>query len=156
MPPLAQVVLSGNDLPDERGTVQDTDVIDRLATVDLFSALSRRELKRLASDARDVRHQDGHKVIDEGGRGLGFHFILDGTATVLTPDGRTVHLEAGQYFGEISLIDGRPRSAAVVAETSLRTLSLDSATFNALLDEHPEASREIMKALCQRLRALGV
>lgn len=135
--------------------MQDTEVIDRLATVDLFGALSRRELKRLASGARDVRHEDGRKVIDEGGRGLGFHFILDGTAKVLTADGRSVQLQPGQYFGEMSLIDGEPRSAAVVAESSLRTLSLDSATFNALLDEHPEASRAIMKALCQRLRALG-
>jgi CRP-like cAMP-binding protein len=134
--------------------VHDDVVIDRLATVDLFSGMSRRELKRLAAGARDVVHTDGNRIIDEGGPGLGFHYILEGNATVSRPDGRSVELGEGDYFGEMSLIDGLPRSASVSAKGTLRTLSLDSSTFNSLLDEHPEASRSIMKAMSRRLRAL--
>jgi|SRR5581483_9231803 len=133
--------------------MNDEDIVGRLATVDLFSALSKRELKRLASGARDVRHADGHRVIDEGGKALGFHFILEGSADVVAKDGHKATLHAGDYFGEMSLIDGSPRSASVVANGPLRTLSLDSSTFNALLDEHPEAARAVMKALTRRLRA---
>ena len=132
--------------------MQDVEVMSRLAEVDLFGALSRRELKRLASGAREIRHDDGRRVIDEGASGLGFHMIIEGAATVSTSSGRDVTLGPGDYFGEMSLIDGQPRSATVTAAGRLRTICLDSSTFNSLLDEHPEAARVIMKALCARLR----
>lgn len=134
--------------------MQDDDIIAQLATVDLFSSLSKRELKRLAAGAHDVRHSDGHRIIDEGGRAVGFHFIVEGNAAVHRKDGSTVTLQPGQYFGEMSLIDGQPRSASVVADGPLRTLSIDSSTFNSLLDDHPEAARAVMKALTLRLRAM--
>jgi CRP/FNR family cyclic AMP-dependent transcriptional regulator len=134
--------------------VKDDEVVDQLSSVDLFSALSRRELKRLARGARKVVHTDGQRVIDRGGQPLGFHLIVDGAATVERPNGERIPLGKGDYFGEMSLIDGQPRSASVVANGDLRTVSLDSSTFNALLDEHPEASRVVMKALSKRLRSL--
>jgi CRP/FNR family cyclic AMP-dependent transcriptional regulator len=127
---------------------------DELARVDLFAGLSKKELGRLAAASREVTHPDGKTVIDEGGAPIGFHLIVDGQATVTTPAGKTRDLGPGDYFGEISLIDGKPRSASVVAKGRLRTQSLSSATFHSLLGSHPEIARAIMSALCQRLRAL--
>ena len=63
-------------------------------------------------------------------------------------------LGAGSYFGEISLIDGGPRSATVTAKSDLKTVSLTSWDFNALLDEYPELARELLIQLCGRLRGV--
>ena len=63
-------------------------------------------------------------------------------------------LEPGAYFGEISLIDGRPRSADVVAgEGGLRTLALSKWTFEDLLEKHPEIAVPMLRVLAARLRA---
>lgn len=130
------------------------DVVAQLGKLDLFTGLSRKDLKGVAGAVREVRHPAGHRVVDEGGNALGFHLIVEGTAEVTINDTRRRTLGPGDYFGEISLIDGRPRSATVVAESPLRTLSLDSVSFNLLLDDHPAIARALLTVLCQRLRAL--
>lgn len=132
----------------------DDALADRLAKVDLFEGLSRRELKRVAASAREVTHRSGHTVIDEGGVALGFHLILDGRATVTTPSGTKRELGPGDYFGEISLVDGLPRSASVVAEGSLHTLYLNSSGFHTLIGEHPDIAKAMLAVLCRRIRAL--
>jgi CRP-like cAMP-binding protein len=129
-------------------------VLAQLGKLDLFSGLSRKDLKGLARAVREVRHPEGHRVVDEGGNALGFHLIVEGTAEVTSNDTRRRTLGVGDYFGEISLIDGQPRSATVVAASPLRTLSLDSVSFNLLLDAHPGIARALLTVLCQRLRAL--
>ena len=60
----------------------------------------------------------------------------------------------GSYFGEISLIDGGPRSATVTAKTDLKTVSLTSWDFNALLDQFPELARELLDPALRRLRGV--
>jgi CRP/FNR family transcriptional regulator, cyclic AMP receptor protein len=65
-------------------------------------------------------------------------------------------LEAGDAFGEVSLIDGQPRSATVVARTLVRTLSLSSWNFRPLLREHPSIAEAILLEMCRRLRAVQV
>ena len=62
-------------------------------------------------------------------------------------------LGPGDYFGEISLIDGKPRSATVRAETPLTTISLASWSFLPILDDQPEVSKQLLKVLCARVRA---
>ena len=88
----------------------------------------------------------------EGALGLGFHLILDGEATV-SQGGTTLRkLGPGDYFGEISMIDGRRRSATVTAETPLRAAYVSHATFEELLDQDPGFARGLLKVLCARLR----
>lgn len=128
--------------------------MDKLATVDLFRGLSARELKRLATLAREVDHQSGNAVVAEGHAGVGFHLILDGSATVTSKGVQRRVLGPGDYFGEISLIDGLPRSASVVADGPLRTLYVPRNEFSVLMDEHPEIARSLLVVLCARLRSL--
>lgn len=130
------------------------DVVDELARVDLFAGLSRKELKEIAAGSREIDHAAGRTVIDEGNTALGFHLILDGRATVTTPRGETRQLGPGDYFGEISLVDGLPRSASVVADGALRTRYLNSSTFHSLLNKHPEIAKSLLAVLAKRLRAL--
>ena len=127
-----------------------------LRGVALFAAMPDKELQVIARATREVQHAAGKEVAHEGSKEAapGFHLILDGTATVILPNGRVVRqLSAGDYFGEISLIDGGPRSATVRADTPLRTLSIASWEFKPLLDEHPAIARYMLVEICRKLRA---
>ena len=123
-----------------------------IANVDLFRDLSRAQLKRLAGAAIEVSHPPGKAVATEGRSGLAFHLIIEGSATV-SKDGRELRtLGPGDYFGEISMIDGRPRSATVTAQEPLKAMAIPHQDFEAVIDEDPEFARRLLKTLCARLR----
>jgi CRP/FNR family transcriptional regulator, cyclic AMP receptor protein len=128
------------------------DTATLLSHVDLFAGLSGRQLKRLADLSKEVRHDPGHEVTTEGALGLGFHLILDGEATVTQGGAVLRRLGPGDHFGEISMIDGKRRSATVTAETPLRTVTVSHATFVELLDQEPAFARTLLTVLCARLR----
>lgn len=134
--------------------VDNDKIVDLLKNVDLFRGMSAREVNRLRSSGRDTEHDEGHTVVEETGTGLGFHLVIEGTAAVSQRGQHLRDIGPGDYFGEISLLDGGTRSATVVATSPLRTLYLNSTKFNMLLDEQPEMARTVMIALCKRLRAL--
>ena len=123
-----------------------------LANVDLFRDLSKAQLKRLAMASTEVSHPPGKAVATEGRSGLAFHLIIEGSATV-SKDGRELRtLGPGDYFGEISMIDGRPRSATVTALEPLKAMAIPHRDFEAVIDEDPEFARHLLKTLCARLR----
>ena len=123
-----------------------------LSAVDLFAWMSKRDAKKLAARGREVTHPKGKLVASEGGAGYGFHLILSGRATVSHGSRPIRTLGAGGYFGEISMIDGRPRSATVTIDEDVRALVIDHIIFEALLDDQPEFARRLLKGLCSRLR----
>jgi CRP/FNR family transcriptional regulator, cyclic AMP receptor protein len=128
------------------------DVEAHIAEVDLFRALSKRQVKRLAAAAREVTHPAGRAVSTEGLGGLAFHYILDGSASV-TRNGRELRtLGPGDYFGEISMIDGRPRSATVTALDAMTVLAIPHPDFESVIDEDPDFARQLLNILCARLR----
>lgn len=125
-----------------------------LATVPLFSALSRRELKRVAQVAKQVTFETGDVIAEEGEEGLAFYVILGGEATVRRRGKTVATLIPGDHFGEVSLIDGGPRTAAVVAATPLRCLSLLRWDFRALIEKEPSLAPKLLKELARRLRQI--
>jgi len=124
-----------------------------LAAVPILSGLSRRQRARLLDRSRVVDHVAGHEVAREGAGALALHVVIDGEAAV-TVHGREVRrLGPGAYFGEISMIDGRPRSATVVAVTDpMRSLSVPHLAFQELLLEEPACVHQLLVTLCARLR----
>jgi CRP/FNR family transcriptional regulator, cyclic AMP receptor protein len=132
--------------------VETDELLTRLAGIDVFQGLSKRDLKKLTRSGRQTQHGDGHEVIVEGSGALGFHLITAGEARVTT--GSTVRrtLGVGDYFGEISVIDGLPRSASVEAVGSLETFAVHPVIFEKILDDHPDFARGLMMVLCKRLR----
>jgi CRP-like cAMP-binding protein len=127
---------------------------DPLVTVPLFSELSKRELKRCAQVAKAVTFDRGDVIAEEGEEGLAFYVILEGEAKVQRR-GRTVAtLLPGDHFGEISLIDGGPRTASVIAATPLRCLSLLRWDFRQLLEKDPVLVPKLLKELARRLRQI--
>ena len=79
-------------------------------------------------------------------------FIVSGTATVRHNNRKVRTLLPGHYFGELSLIDRRPRSATVVSDTDMDLLVLGQREFDSLLTTMPELSRKMLIALAARLR----
>jgi CRP-like cAMP-binding protein len=130
------------------------DLSARIRSVPLFSGFGDKDLERVAAIAKEVEFPAGREIARQGESGVGFHMITQGDAEVVV-DG-TVHttLGPGGYFGEMSLLDGAPRSATVRAVTPLRTVSMTSWDFNALLDQHPELTKKLLIEVCRRLRAV--
>ncbi len=124
----------------------------RLAPIDLFQGLSKRALKQLVRSGRQTEHPDGHEVITEGAGAIGFHLIVAGTARVTSGGSVRRELGTGDYFGEISVIDGQPRTASVEAVGSLRTFVIYPHVFNSLLDDNPVFARRVLLLMCKRLR----
>ena len=127
--------------------------LDTLAAIPLFSGVSKRHLKRLVDQAKEVRHESGRVLAQEGLGALAFHLVLEGTVEALRGDTVVRELGPGDYFGEISMIDGKPRSLTVRAVTSVRTLAIPHAAFDKLVDEEPTVARTLLVELCARLRA---
>jgi cAMP-binding proteins - catabolite gene activator and regulatory subunit of cAMP-dependent protein kinases len=134
------------------GHMADTDMLHKLRSVPLFAGLSDKELKDVLSRTMIVEHEGG-EIVEEGRGAVGFHLILDGTVTVLQGGSVRRTLGPGDYFGEISLIDGKPRSATVRPDGTVRTLSLAAWNFAPLLDAHPTMARTLLLGLCHQLRS---
>jgi CRP-like cAMP-binding protein len=131
----------------------DPEIVDALGKTDLFSGLNKKHLNSIAGQARVVHHQQGKDITEQGGGAAGFHLIKAGTASVHVGGQDRPNLGPGDYFGEISMIDGLPRSATVHAETEMTTISIPSWSFHPILDEEPEVAKVLLKVLCARLRA---
>ncbi len=125
-----------------------------LQRVPLFSGFSEDELRRVAELSRIIEPPAGTVITQIGDAGDSFFIIIDGMAAVRTPVGPGSQLQPGDCFGEMSLVDGEPRSATIVATTDLRVLVVDRSHFWRLLDETPELLRRILTILSRRVRRL--
>jgi CRP-like cAMP-binding protein len=127
-----------------------------LGDVPLFEGLSQRDLRRIAELAEEVWFPPGKLVIEEGKPPLAFYVILDGQARVVRGPRRKLLrlLGPGDYFGELSLIDGHPRSASIVADSSLDTIRLKRSAFRTMLRSEPDVALRIMEGMTALVRDL--
>ena len=130
-----------------------TDWAPVLADVPLFRNLSRRHIKRVASLARTRRFAAGAPIVRAGDAGSAFFVLLDSAARVVTPKGRAKRLRAGDFFGEMALLDDSPRSADVVADGDVLTMTISRSAFAKLLRSEPALAHELLRTLAARLRA---
>jgi CRP/FNR family transcriptional regulator, cyclic AMP receptor protein len=132
-----------------------TVTVDQLREVSLFSELDDETLTKIIAHGREVDWRAGQTVIKEEDRkGEVFHLILSGTADVSSHGTPVAKAGPGEYFGELSLLDGKPRSAQVEAETDLTTFSLASWHFERLMDEQEGLRHQMVVALCDKIRSL--
>ena len=118
----------------------------------LFSACSASQLRTIRRQIEEVTVEPGTVLCEEGTVGKEFFFIIDGTASVRRNGRKVATLGRGQYFGELSLLDRRPRSASVVSETDMEMLVMSQRQFNSLLESVPTIARKLLSALATRLR----
>jgi CRP/FNR family cyclic AMP-dependent transcriptional regulator len=125
--------------------------VELIKAVPLFSELGRRELNEVASIADEIDLREGKELTVEGRPGREFFVLIEGEATVRRGDREVNRLTAGDFFGEIALIEDRPRTATVVAETAVRALVITGRSFRTLLDHSPEIESKVMSARNARL-----
>ena len=124
-----------------------------IAEIPLFAALSRRHLGKVASVASTKRYAPGSTLAVVGKPADAFYVILDGQVRVETPAARSSS-GAGDFFGEMALIDGEPRSATVVAAADLFVMMIPRTKFLKLLEAEPKIALAILATLSRRLRAV--
>jgi CRP-like cAMP-binding protein len=129
-----------------------TDTAEVLSRVPLLAGLKRRELAKLARRFREQRFREGTQVVVEGRVGAGFFVIAEGSATVSVGGRAVSSLSAGDWFGEVALIDNGPRSATVTAATDLTCLGITPWEFKPFLQEHPDMAWTVLQTLAGRLR----
>lgn len=123
-----------------------------LALVPLFEGLSRRHRKKLADHADEVEFHEHETIVDTDQKGGTFFVILQGEAKV-SRGGRTIaRLGPGEFFGEISLLDGGPRTATVTAETPLVAVRIFKASFDKMLASEPGIAARVLAVVARRLR----
>jgi CRP/FNR family transcriptional regulator, cyclic AMP receptor protein len=123
-----------------------------LRAVPLFAGLATNEMTAVLQASQMVDHEAGHQIVGEGEEGVGFHMIIAGEARVSQGGHELTTLRPGDYFGEIALIDGKGRSATVVAVGPARTLSIVTWRFRPLLEQYPQIGIVFLKELCERIR----
>lgn len=128
------------------------DAIEVLSKVPLFSSVPAKDLRELAKAANEVRYQAGKQISTRDESGVGFFVLVEGEAEVSARGGPPHRLRAGDYFGEMSIIDRAPRSADVVAATDLTCLVFTQWNFRPFLRDHPDVSWALLEVMAQRVR----
>jgi CRP-like cAMP-binding protein len=94
----------------------------------------------------------GKRLVEEGRIGQEFFIIVEGRAAVTRNGKKVATLGEGSHFGELALLDRRPRSASVISETDMDILVMSQRQFNGLLQSVPTIARKLLSALATRLR----
>jgi CRP/FNR family cyclic AMP-dependent transcriptional regulator len=132
------------------------DLEEALENAPLFSGLGKKDIKNIAKRTKVVTYDAGHVIIEEGSGGYGgMGVVLTGSCQVLKGGKVVGRIQAGQLFGEMSLIDDRPRSATIIGEEPTRAAELPAWEFRAQIKENPELALNLLKTLSHRLRDAG-
>lgn len=129
--------------------------VEALRRAPLFEGLSRKELVQLARLTDDVEIPAGRVLCREGDRGREFFVLIEGKVDVARNGRDVATLGAGDFVGEISLLEPTPRTATVTAQTPLRFFVLTPKDFQQMLDENPGIERKVLRALARRVLELS-
>lgn len=136
------------------GRNEERDKVALLKTVPMFAACTRKELGAVAGIAKRVDFEAGRVICKEGETGAGFHVIVEGETKVQVGGRTRRRLGPGAFFGEIALLDGGPRTATVIAETDVSTLSVPVWNFRTLLRRQPTLAVKLLEEVCRRVRSI--
>jgi len=129
-----------------------------LSQIGLFRDLSDAERTELAAGLHHTPFTRGEVITRAGAAAHHLYMITSGTVSVRTGDGNTEHelarLSEGEFFGEMSLLTGEPRSATIVASTDVECYRLDAEAFRNLLARRPDLADKVAAALSERRSAL--
>ena len=125
-----------------------------LAGVPLFVGFSKRHLQRLAEATDEVRFDRGERIVEEGNPGETLFVLLEGQAKVVRGGKLRTRLVPGDFFGEVSVLDGGPRTASVVAETPVAALRLFRRTVLELVAAEPRLALSLLEGIARRIREI--
>jgi CRP-like cAMP-binding protein len=123
---------------------------EQLRAVPILAQASDAALERLAAEAGELTSHAGQIIAMEGDRGSGMFVILDGTASVEWRGG-AVDLEAGTFFGELTLLaPGGRRNARVRAATDMRCLAIPRDTALEIIESEPSVALAMLREMARR------
>ena len=129
-------------------------LVEQLADIELFSELSKRELKKVASFMTPVSIKAGRDLTVQGQPGREFMIIAEGEATARR-NGRVIaRFGPGDFFGELAVIAGVPRTATVTADTDMVVEALNRREFSSMLDESATVAKKVLVGAVKRLHEL--
>ncbi|SLM28893.1 hypothetical protein MTBBW1_1630003 [Desulfamplus magnetovallimortis] len=131
-------------------------IIEYIKSVSLFQSLKEDEMELLATRFVLIDEKQGDTVIKESEKANALYILIKGEANVVMETDQIEfvidELQPGQFFGEMALLDNKPRSADVVCKTDCKLLRLESSDFYNLLEQHPSILKGLVVELCSRLR----
>jgi CRP-like cAMP-binding protein len=133
-------------------TLERTEALSALRGVPLLAGLTPQQLRRVAEVGRLKLFRAGAAIVRLGEPGDTFYVILDGHALVVRETGRPLKLHAGDFFGELALIENVPRSADVIATDDVTALAIGHTAFKKLLRSEAAFTHAILKTVIGRLR----
>ena len=131
-----------------------SDRIDLLKQIPLFSSLSQKDLNEVAKRADEVPVAKGTVIAEQGERGSQCFIIIKGSVSVRRNNRKISLHEAGEVLGEMSLLDGKPRSASLRVESDGALFVIHRRDFQYLVDHLPGLDRKLLVSLSTRLRAM--
>ena len=135
-----------------RSRVRQAEKIELIRQVPLFDGLGRRQLAQLARLTDEVHRAKDEVLINKGEVGDEFFVVVNGRVRVIGDQNQSISLGAGECFGEMSLLDGQPRSATVTTTAPSTLLVVHRADFDRWLTSNPSVMRALLTTLSQRLR----
>jgi len=127
-------------------------VVERLAQLALFADLRWPELDAVAHTFDEEVFAEGQRVLRQGISGGAFYVILEGEATVVVDGVERARLGRGDFFGEITALEGGAPVGDVRADSLLRCLALPAPQLESFLLEHPLVMLRMLRAEARRLR----
>jgi CRP-like cAMP-binding protein len=124
---------------------------DLLRNVGLFSTLDEKDLQSLANEFSERRFAAGDKIALEGESGLMFFVVESGELSVEVHGQEVAAIGAGGSFGEIALIDRRPRTATVTATTDVKAYGLPVFVFRPFVESRPQVAWKLLEAMADRV-----
>ena len=129
-------------------------ILERLAAIELFSQLSAKELRKIASFMTLIKIKAGRALTVQGTPGREFMIIVEGEASVRRNGRLIASLGPGDFFGELAVVAGLPRTATVTAESEMLVETLNRREFSSLLDASPRLAKKILVGAVKRLHDL--
>jgi CRP-like cAMP-binding protein len=123
----------------------------KLTKIALFEGLSDAQLKQIGSWADEIDVDTGYHLIRRDGFGYEFSAIIDGTAEVMDGERHLADLSAGDFFGEMALLDEERRSASVRATSPMRLMVMTRQEFHSMIAAVPEIDERIRAKVAERL-----
>ena len=130
------------------------EVIEHFEKIPLFSGVSKKGLRSIVAAADEITVREGKDLVREGEHGRHLYVIVDGSAQVVRGGRKVATLGRGDFFGELALISGAPRTATVTTETDTTVMVLDPRRFDVVMDEEPRVAKAIMATMADRLRVI--
>lgn len=127
----------------------------RLKAVPLFAHCTNKQIQFIVTQVEDMDFVAGKVLCREGQSGGDFFVLLSGAADVTRKGRKIAKMAPGDFFGEIALVDGGPRTATVTTAATSRCLVLGPRQFQNVLHQDANIAHSVMKALTLRVREAG-